>query len=122
MGQLVSAVVESLRRIVTVGGTVLYHENGGRRRDRSFRGSEYLAEGKQSGIGAEIYAMGWSNGAAMAILYALDRPVGLPPARFTSAPDSVRARFNDPCRPQNPGRDDLPQVSKRCRSLIRMFP
>ena len=46
-----------------------------------------------------IYVMGWSNGAAMAILYALNRPQ-IAAAAVYSAPDPFGA-FSDPC-PQTP--------------------
>ncbi len=46
-----------------------------------------------------IYVMGWSNGAAMAILYALNRP-WIAAAAVYSSPDPFSA-FNDPC-PQIP--------------------
>lgn len=46
-----------------------------------------------------IYAMGWSNGAAMALLYALNRP-WLAAAAVYSAPSPFGA-FTDPC-PQTP--------------------
>jgi dienelactone hydrolase len=46
-----------------------------------------------------IYVMGWSNGAAMAILYALSRP-RIAAAAVYSAPDPFGA-FDDPC-PQLP--------------------
>lgn len=42
-----------------------------------------------------IYIMGWSNGAAMATLYALNRPQ-IAAAAVYSAPDPFEA-FNDPC-------------------------
>lgn len=42
-----------------------------------------------------IYAMGWSNGAAMGILYALNRP-WIAAAAVYSAPDPFGA-FDDPC-------------------------
>jgi len=46
-----------------------------------------------------IYVMGWSNGAAMAILYALNRP-SIAAAAVYSAPNPFDA-YNDPC-PQTP--------------------
>jgi len=46
-----------------------------------------------------IYMMGWSNGAAMAMLYALNRP-SIAAAAVYSAPDPFGA-MNDPC-PQTP--------------------
>lgn len=46
-----------------------------------------------------IYVTGWSNGAAMALLYALNRP-NVAAAAIYSAPDPFGA-FNDPC-PQAP--------------------
>jgi predicted esterase len=46
-----------------------------------------------------IYVMGWSNGAAMALLYALNRP-SIAAAAVYSSPDPFGA-FNDPC-PQTP--------------------
>jgi dienelactone hydrolase len=46
-----------------------------------------------------IYVTGWSNGAAMAILYALNRP-DIAAAAVYSAPDPF-GTFNDPC-PQTP--------------------
>jgi poly(3-hydroxybutyrate) depolymerase len=46
-----------------------------------------------------IYITGWSNGAAMALLYALNRP-GIAAAAVYSAPDPFSA-FDDPC-PQTP--------------------
>jgi poly(3-hydroxybutyrate) depolymerase len=46
-----------------------------------------------------IYVTGWSNGAAMALLYALNRPQ-VAAAAVYSAPDPFGA-FNDPC-PQTP--------------------
>jgi dienelactone hydrolase len=48
---------------------------------------------------ARIYVVGWSNGAAMALLYALNRP-NIAAAAIYSAPDPFGA-FNDPC-PQTP--------------------
>lgn len=42
-----------------------------------------------------IYVMGWSNGSAMGILYALNRP-NIAAAAVYSAPDPLAA-FNDPC-------------------------
>jgi predicted esterase len=46
-----------------------------------------------------IYVTGWSNGAAMAVLYALNRP-NIAAAAVYSAPDPFQA-FNDDC-PQTP--------------------
>jgi hypothetical protein len=62
-----------------------------------------------------IYVTGWSNGAAMAYLYALNRPQVASIAVYT-APNPFRA-FNDPC-PQTPvaraPRDDSEiQISNR---------
>jgi len=48
---------------------------------------------------ARIYLTGWSNGAAMALLYALERQ-SIAAAAVYSAPDPFGA-FNDPC-PQTP--------------------
>jgi predicted esterase len=58
---------------------------------------EQLATGKVDGH--RIYLMGWSNGAAMAMLYALDRP-WIAAAAVYSAPDPFGA-FDDSC-PQVP--------------------
>jgi predicted esterase len=58
---------------------------------------DQLASGKVDGH--RIYIMGWSNGAAMALLYALNRP-WLAAAVVYSAPDPFGA-FNDSC-PQVP--------------------
>jgi predicted esterase len=58
---------------------------------------EELAGGKVDGH--RIYIMGWSNGAAMALLYALNRP-WLAAAAVYSAPDPFGA-FDDRC-PQVP--------------------
>ena len=80
---------------VTVRG-IVYHENADAAAIDHFV-NEYLAEGKADR--RRIYAMGWSNGAAMAILYALDRP-WISAAAVYSAPDPFGA-FNDPC-PQTP--------------------
>ena len=80
---------------VTVGGTV-YHENADAAAIDHFV-SEYLAQGKVDR--RRIYAMGWSNGAAMAILYSLNRP-WIAAAAVYSSPDPFGA-FNDPC-PQTP--------------------
>ncbi|HZP42681.1 MAG TPA: PHB depolymerase family esterase [Candidatus Binatia bacterium] len=46
-----------------------------------------------------IYVTGWSNGSAMAVLWALNRP-GIAAAAVYSAPNPFRA-FDDPC-PQTP--------------------
>ncbi|HKD70213.1 MAG TPA: PHB depolymerase family esterase [Candidatus Binataceae bacterium] len=54
-----------------------------------------------------VYVMGWSNGSAMAYLYALNRP-GIAAIAVYSAPDPFGA-FDDPCPQQpvvNPPRDD----------------
>jgi predicted esterase len=48
---------------------------------------------------ARIYLMGWSNGAAMGLLYALNRPE-IAAAAVYSSPNPFEA-FNDPC-PQTP--------------------
>jgi len=57
----------------------------------------YLEEVIARGIVDEkrIYLMGWSNGSAMAMLYALNRPE-IAAAAVYSAPDPFEA-FNDPC-------------------------
>ena len=59
--------------------------------------AEELATGKVDT--ARVYITGWSNGAAMALLYALNRP-NIAAAAVYSAPDPFGA-FNDPC-PQTP--------------------
>ena len=56
-----------------------------------------LATGKVDS--SRIYITGWSNGAAMALLYALNRPT-IAAAAVYSGPDPFSA-FNDPC-PQTP--------------------
>ncbi len=55
-----------------------------------------VAEGKVDP--QRIYVMGWSNGSAMAMLYALNRPE-VAAAAVYSAPDPFAA-FNDPCTQQ----------------------
>ncbi len=80
---------------VTIAGTV-YHENQDAAAIDHFV-SEYLADGKVDR--RRIYMMGWSNGAAMAILYALNRP-WIAAAAVYSAPDPFGA-FIDTC-PQTP--------------------
>jgi predicted esterase len=55
--------------------------------------AEELATGKVDE--KRIYVMGWSNGSAMGILYALNRP-NVAAAAVYSAPDPLAA-FNDPC-------------------------
>jgi dienelactone hydrolase len=61
----------------------------------------YLSEVLATGVVDEkrIYLMGWSNGAAVAVLYSLNRPQ-IAAAAVYSAPDPLAA-FNDPC-PQTP--------------------
>jgi predicted esterase len=59
--------------------------------------AERVASGKVDA--ARIYVTGWSNGAAMGILYGLHRP-GIAAVGVFSAPDPFRT-FNDPC-PQVP--------------------
>jgi predicted esterase len=58
---------------------------------------------------ARIHIMGWSNGAAMAYLYALNRPT-IAAAAVYSAPDPFGA-FNDPC-PQTPVKGPPANVSQ----------
>jgi predicted esterase len=76
---------------VTVAGTV-YHENQDAAAIDHFV-SENLASGKVDRH--RIYVMGWSNGAAMAMLYALNRP-WIAAAAVYSAPDPLGA-FDDLC-------------------------
>lgn len=76
---------------VTVGGTV-YQEN------LDALAADHFVHDLIAGGTVDtnrIYAMGWSNGAAMAILYALNRP-WLAAAAVYSAPSPFGA-FNDPC-------------------------
>ena len=80
---------------VTIAGTV-YSENQDTAAIDHFV-SEYLADGKVDR--RRIYIMGWSNGAAMALLYALNRP-WIAAAAVYSAPDPFGA-FTDLC-PQTP--------------------
>ena len=79
----------------TVGGKV-YAENDDAAAIDHFV-QEQLAGGKVDGH--RIYLMGWSNGAAMALLYALNRP-WLAAAAVYSAPNPFAA-FDDRC-PQVP--------------------
>lgn len=80
---------------VTAGG-IVYHENQDAAAIDHFvdevRGSGKVDRNR-------IYVTGWSNGAAMAMLYALDRP-WIAAAAVYSAPDPLDA-FNDLC-PQIP--------------------
>lgn len=80
---------------VTVG-KILYHENVDAAAIDHFVAQEITA-GKVDP--AHIYVTGWSNGAAMAYLYALNRP-NIAAAAVYSAPDPFGA-FDDPC-PQTP--------------------
>ncbi len=93
MGQLVSAT-ESIGD-AAVGGTT-YEENVDAAAIDHFI-QEEVARGVVDT--RRIYIMGWSNGAAMALLYALNRPA-IAAAAVYSAPDPFGA-FNDPC-PQVP--------------------
>ncbi len=76
---------------VTVGGTV-YKENVDAAAIDHFVAQE-VASGKIDT--RRIYVMGWSNGAAMALLYALNRP-WIAAAAVYSAPDPFAA-FTDLC-------------------------
>jgi predicted esterase len=80
---------------VTVAGAV-YHENQDAAAIDHFV-TDIVASGKVDRN--RIYVMGWSNGAAMAMLYALNRP-WIAAAAVYSAPDPFAA-FTDPC-PQRP--------------------
>lgn len=80
---------------VTVAGLV-YHENQDAAAIDHFV-DENVAAGKVDRN--RIYVMGWSNGAAMAMLYALNRP-WIAAAAVYSAPDPFAA-FTDAC-PQTP--------------------
>lgn len=80
---------------VTVAG-VAYHENQDAAAIDHFV-QENIASGKVDRN--RIYVMGWSNGAAMAMLYALNRP-WIAAAAVYSAPDPFGA-FDDQC-PQTP--------------------
>jgi len=80
---------------VTVGKR-LYHQNVDAAAIDHFV-AQQVAAGKVDP--ALIYITGWSNGASMAYLYALNRP-NLAAAAVYSAPDPFDA-FNDPC-PQTP--------------------
>jgi dienelactone hydrolase len=80
---------------VTVGES-LYHENVDAAAIDHFV-AQQVAAGKVDP--SRIYITGWSNGAAMAYLYALNRPDIAAVAAY-SAPDPFGA-FNDPC-PQTP--------------------
>lgn len=80
---------------VTVSGTV-YRENLDAAAIDHFVYEE-IGTGKVDSN--RIYLMGWSNGAAMALLYALDRP-SVAAAAVYSAPNPFGA-FDDPC-PQTP--------------------
>src|SRR5271168_1205642 len=76
---------------VTVAG-VVYHENQDTAAIDHFV-NESVASGKVDR--SRIYVMGWSNGAAMAMLYALNRP-WIAAAAVYSAPDPFAA-FTDIC-------------------------
>ncbi len=80
---------------VTVAGAV-YPENADAAAIDHFIHEE-VAAGKADS--SRIYVMGWSNGAAMALLYALNRP-WVAAAAVYSAPNPFGA-FDDPC-PQTP--------------------
>ena len=80
---------------VTVDGTI-YQENVDAAAIDKFIADE-IATGKVDT--SRIYITGWSNGAAMGILYALNRP-GIAAAALYSSPDPFAA-FVDPC-PQKP--------------------
>jgi len=67
-----------------------------RRHDDHFIAEEVATEKVDT---RRIYVTGWSNGAAMGYLYALNRPQIAAAAVYT-APNPFRA-FNDPC-PQTP--------------------
>ncbi len=88
------------RQLNPAGATTVHH---GRYRENvdaaaidHFAAAE-LATGKVDS--SRIYITGWSNGAAMALLYALNRPT-IAAAAVYSGPDPFGA-FNDPC-PQTP--------------------
>ncbi len=74
-------------------GTASYEENADAAAIDHFIAAE-SATGKVDP--RRIYLMGWSNGAAMAILYALNRPE-IAAAAVYSAPDPFGA-FDDPCK------------------------
>lgn len=80
---------------VTVSGAV-YKENADAAAIDHFVHELVAAGGVDT---RRIYVMGWSNGAAMAILYALNRP-WIASAAIYSAPNPFGA-LNDPC-PQTP--------------------
>jgi dienelactone hydrolase len=80
---------------VTLASTV-YRENADAAAIDHFV-REQIATGKVDS--KRIYVMGWSNGAAMALLYALNRP-WVAAAAVYSAPNPFGA-FDDPC-PQTP--------------------
>jgi predicted esterase len=80
---------------VKIGGTV-YQENVDAAAIDYFIAEE-TATGRVDG--KRVYVTGWSNGAAMAYLYALNRP-NIAAAAVYSAPDPFGA-FDDPC-PQKP--------------------
>lgn len=82
-------------RGVTIAGTT-YEENADASAIDHFI-QEVVATGEVDP--RRIYLSGWSNGAAMAVLYALHRP-SIAAAAVYSAPDPFGA-FNDPC-PQKP--------------------
>jgi predicted esterase len=77
---------------VTVSGTI-YKENADAAAIDHFADEE-IATGKVDRN--RVYITGWSNGAAMAILYALDRPQ-MAAAAVYSAPNPFGA-FDDPCQ------------------------
>jgi dienelactone hydrolase len=88
---------------VRIGATV-YRENAD-----AAAIDHFVAEAAASGRvdSRRIYVTGWSNGAAMALLYALNRP-NIAAAAVYSAPDPFGA-FGDPC-PQAPVADPATSV------------
>lgn len=93
MGQLVSATGSRRRR---EAGDTVYRENVDAATLDHFIAEEVAADKADPN---RIYLTGWSNGAAMALLYALNRPRVAAVAVY-SAPNPFGA-FDDPC-PQKP--------------------
>ena len=98
---------------VTVGGAT-YRENVDAAAIDHFIHDEVLRPVRS--IPARIYLSGWSDGAAMALLYALNRQA-IAAAAVYSAPDPFGA-FNDPC-PQTPVPRAPTSNWRRYRSSIR---